>query len=614
MRKIVLAVALSMAMAYSLAATTAEMYFATDAEGQNRITRVQEGTSLFIVVHDPDENIDCDVRDKIWTDVKLMDPKTGAYLVWVSYMTEGGDAQDAEYDDAGYVPYKGHYPGPTQGWLGDDYLEETGADTGVFVSARPFQIGSRESYDVPRMNTHVVSSSLHPTETALLDFDFGNFLFMDGVRVYIDDNLNRQLVALPRGNDGPAFPDAAIRGPMAADWLVGRFENMDTLIGMYQDPNDDTDVAVTMMKIVDVEATIAWDEEMYPDGNEAAKITVVDPDENLNCNRVEYVPVFIIVNPGSWNPSDPIGRSPTNFCMLKRTGGIDGVTGVVGTIPMTWCTMYHSRWNAFQARGAMDGRYYIQYATLVGDPNNVAFFDTLDPDGITPVSFFARETGVDTGVFELRLNSILADLGFSSLNDGDVLVAYYLDPNDEDDFKLAAAYIGRRDHISRTRFTDASRAEKNLFWLGRDAVYVQVIDENANVDPCCPEQVVVHLCDVHEEDDAEWLVLDETSMNSSVFWTMAGIQLRSVWDALGVGEPAIALSAKVLAPTGGYQLVLDNWRIEAFNEDDVYARYNDVYYGAPSAVVTPSAVVARIGDDVHPVIGNDGSPGLSGLG
>ena len=42
--------------------------------------------------------------------------------------------------------------------------------------------------------------------------------------------------------------------------------------------------------------------EVYKDANEAATITVVDPDENLNCNQVEYVPVFVIVNPGSWNP------------------------------------------------------------------------------------------------------------------------------------------------------------------------------------------------------------------------------------------------------------------------------------------------------------------------
>ncbi len=110
-------------------------------------------------------------------------------------------------------------------------------------------------------------------------------------------------------------------------YLVGRFENMDTLVGMYQDPNGATDVAVAMAKIIDTEATISWDQEVYKDPRGTATITVVDPDENLNCNAVEYVPVFIIVNPGSWNPVQT--NSATNFCMLKRYGGIDLVLPLV---------------------------------------------------------------------------------------------------------------------------------------------------------------------------------------------------------------------------------------------------------------------------------------------
>ncbi len=62
------------------------------------------------------------------------------------------------------------------------------------------------------------------------------------------------------------------------------------------------------------------------------------------------------------------------------------------------------------------------------------------------------------------------------------------DPNDEDDFKIGVAYIEERMH-SITSFTDANRMDKSIYWLGRDPVYLQVIDSNANVDPCCPEQV-----------------------------------------------------------------------------------------------------------------------------
>jgi len=114
-----------------------------------------------------------------------------------------------------------------------------------------------------------------------------------------------------------------------------------------------------------------------------------------------------------------------------------------------------------------------------------------------------------------------------------------------------------------------NREDENEFWIGRDPVYVEVVDSNANTDSCCPEQVVVHICDPHEVDDSEWLILDEMSSNSSVFFSNQGLQLQSVWDALGVG---------LAGSNGGYQLKLDNWKIEGFNEDVLYARYNDVAY------------------------------------
>jgi hypothetical protein len=162
--------------------------------------------------------------------------------------------------------------------------------------------------------------------------------------------------------------------------------------------------------------------------------------------------------------------------------------------------------------------------------------------------FFAQETGVNTGVFQLNLNSIRDDLGFRSLRVRDVLVAYYLDPNDEDDFKLATAYIAEKQH-STTAFTNAARQDKDTFWIGRDPVYVMVVDENANVDNCCPEQVVVHICDPHQEDDVEWVILDETGMASSVFATSMGTQLLPVWDAMGVGVGVILGMAMSLAGT-----------------------------------------------------------------
>ncbi len=536
-------------------ATDSQMYFSSDKNGQNRVTNIQEGDEIWIVVIDNDQNIDCDIRDKYTTDVKIMDPKTGAYIIWY---------KSADFSGTNLV---------------GDYLEETNADTGVFVSNRAFQVGTREAFATTtgtpgayRLFTHVVDNNAD-------DFQWGHFLYTtgDGVdnnvdydeRKWLDEDLAFKAVpwAYFSGSTNAAsnwsggkfgIPDYPHTSPESGEYTVGRFENMDTLVGMVDDPNDPSDVAVAMLKIIDTEAVITWDQQIYKDSNGSASITVVDPDENLNCNEIEYVPVFILVNPGSWNVQSGTYININSFCELKGEGGYGARTGTSSKGAIQWYNIYEDR--------------YIYYPP--------AQFD-LTQTGSTKVVFFAQETGVSTGVFQLNINRIDSDLGFDSMKVRDVMVAYYLDPNDEDDFKLATAYIEERQH-SITSFTDANRADKDLFWLGRDAVYVQVIDANANVDPCCPEQVVVHICDPHGEDDQEWLILDETSSNSPVFFTFAGTQLWPVWDALGVG---------LSSGNGGFQLQVDNWKIEAFNEDDIYARYNDVYYN--------QAALSGLGDQMN---------------
>ena len=296
--------------AFSVLATDAEMYFSSDKNGQNRVTNVQEGDEIFIVIYDPDQNIDCDIRDKFTGDTKIMDPKTGAYIVWTV---------DPDFDSAA----------PT-----GDYFEETGADTGLFVSQRAFQIGTRESFaDGSKwLFTHVVD--LPTTAGVVDDFQWGHWLYVGDVsdpdayadeREWLEAGPTFHQMQDPPGLGAPADrPSNWNASQTALDYIIGRFENMDTLVGMFQDPNDATDVAVAMMKIIDTEATIAWDETIYKDANTSATITVVDADENLNCNEVEYVPVFIIVNPGSWNPIPAGSYSPNSFCLLKRTGGVYG--------------------------------------------------------------------------------------------------------------------------------------------------------------------------------------------------------------------------------------------------------------------------------------------------
>ena len=583
-------------------ASDAQLFFSTDKNGENRVTKVREGSEIWIVVVDPDEDIDCDVRDKFWTDIKVMDTKTGAHIVWTSYIdengidTDGDGDGDIERDHPDYVPHRGHWPGPMAGWLGADFMEETSRSTGIFVSRRPFQIGTRVDFgDDGRLHSHIVGPYAGPIGGPVnpIDFEWGGYLYADsGIdadedgdnRIWV--NAGQQFVdATVAGNEvpgGDAYVPPGNGGAGAADYMLGRFENMDTIVGLYVDQNDSSDVALGLGKITDHRSTVEWGREVYRDAHEAALVTVVDLDENLDCGAVEFVPVFILVNPGSWNP--PVRMSANDFCSLKRFGGVRNLVGDVLEQPIVWFSIYDSGLtiadvnlvgdNSNQPNA--DGTYYIDYPTE--DDDNVVAFDTASDSGVTRVMFYAEETGADTGVFQFWINDILRDLGFDLLNERDVLVAYYIDPNDQDDFSFGTAYIGEKNH-SRLRFTDAGRNDESVFWIGRDPVYIEVTDANANTDSCCPEKVVVHVCDPHEIDDAEWLILDELSSNSPVFFTNLGMRLTSVWDALGVGDPGLL---------GGYSLRLDNWELEAFNEDSVYARYNDVVY--------VEADLARIGD------------------
>lgn len=483
--------AFAMSAALTGYASSADMYFASDEAGEHRVMRIHEGSSVWVVVHDPDQNIGVNIRDRVWANIILIDPHTGAYVNWDTGEYYGSDQELGE--------------------VTKDFLEETGVDTGLFVSNRAVQIGGRQGYDAWTRNTHVTGP----------DFISGNYSYLNGSRVRLD--------------------------------VDGRLENMDTLVGMYQDPDNDSDVALTMLKLRDSEAVISWNQDVYENFDNSATITIMDPDENLSRNDIEYVPVFIIVNSGSWNPV--IEGSPSSFGALLRSGGVDNQGSPLNQ-PVHWHSIYNS--------SNPDALCYIQYPT----ENNVTMFDTQSADGITRVAYYAQETGENTGVFQLSLSSIADDLGFNSLRTLDVLTAYYLDPNDFDDFTLATAYIEERQH-STTSFTDSTQASKELWWLGRDPVYVEVIDPNANMIAWMPEDVVVEICNPHGARDSEWMILDETSVNSADFFTFAGTLLLPVWDALGVGLADYA---------GGYQLMLDNWKLEAFNEDSLYVRYNDVGY------------------------------------
>jgi hypothetical protein len=210
---------------------------------------------------------------------------------------------------------------------------------------------------------------------------------------------------------------------------------------------------------------------------------------------------------------------------------------------------------------------YIQY-------DNAAWWNPGWVAGTAPLLkavFFAAETGVNTGVFKLDLGN-LEDFQQALWGDvvarnyklpaGTTIAFYYIDPNDFDDMDLDTIQIGDRPH-SQVFITDANGVPLTEVKLGSGwgGLYIRVYDADANVEACCQDKVVVHICDPHNEDDSEYVVIDEISNNSGIFFTQSGIPLLPVWDAVA-----------------GYQLVFDDWKIQAFNEDTIFVRYNSVDY------------------------------------
>ena len=334
------------------------------------------------------------------------------------------------------------------------FMIESEANSGLFVSNHAIQIGQRKGWNEPTEGYHIA---------------------------------------------GPLF--TAAQGHHHA-----YFENMDTILGMYQDWNDDSDTAIAMMKIIDTRASIVWSSDVFDDPSESASITIVDPDENLNRSKVEAIPVFVLVNPDSWNTISP--DNATALQAFLTSTSVDGVTGLFlpEASQISPQSIYNAEANLRGARGAADGRYYAQY------PDSA---DTNSPHGIVPVSFWAIETGVDTGVFVLTLDNISLDLGFLELSSGDTIAAFYIDPNNFGDFTLATTSVLERPR-TLSRFIDALRASfakseaiktqvfdgetTAMYFLDRqgnrlseyvtsDCIFIEVLDPDQNIDPNKRERI-----------------------------------------------------------------------------------------------------------------------------
>lgn len=515
----------------------------------NAMPVIREGEAFALVIHDPDKGA-CGIASFL-ADVTVFDLKTGAYID-----------------------------------LSGETFREFGIGSGTFFwvdeggRKRAVQVGGRTSYSEATEMEHTLGSPL---------WQEGNWEYVDeDVEAFLWGGLAGDLGTFPQAGY-PAqrrvvrfqytLYDGDVDGSSAEKEITGRFENMDTLVAIVADETDRRNIAATQIKILDTISTITVAPARFTYGCgascETITVTIHDPDEDLDCKEIDAVPFFVFVNPGGFDtdngPVPPETDRVTEFCSLMTYGGVlnqkRGVLKYGDPIyqPIRWYNIYDAP-VPYTLKGISSGRLnaaptmsrYIDYPDGWLDPEVVAANSGV---GLGRVLFYAYETGVDTGVFTHAFGSLEQlqwALGFRTFPPGTTIALYYIDPNDFDDLVMTWAEVGNRPH-SRTYATDAVGTSVSQVRIG-DALYVKVLDADANIEACCPDEVVAHLCDPHGEDDCEWWFgIPEVGANSGIFFSQSGMRLLPVWDAVG-----------------GYQLVWNSGTFDAYNEDTILIRYNSV--------------------------------------
>jgi len=544
------------AMVFGTVAWAFDAYFA-DSAG-SKILQVQEGNYVYIVIKDEYKGA-CGI-DEFQADLVIFDFKTGAYI---------------KAENQWFRQVDGTQPG-LYFWV-----QAKGSSTKVAVP-----VGDREGWGgtVGELNTTPPQGI--PNYTHILG-DIASaptgVTWNDGAWMYVDEDV--------LGNkDGTAsvsvtkLPESRLTSRVDFEGLdfffrkddkedttiEGRLENMDTLVLIVADDEEEWNIDQDQVKIIDTVSslTVTPEEASYACAGvcESIVVEIDDPDENLNCNEVDYVPFFVIVNPGSWNPQT--NSVVHDFCTLMMYGGVKTYDTADNEFedlnePIRWYNIYGavveedsddhvaSRWIAYPPEW-LSGKYYLE---------------DKDKGWVGRVLFFAAETGVNTGQFKFtwgNLQDLQEALGFSRFAPGTTIAFYYIDPNDFDDMTLATIRVAAPPEKQRSEvhFTNymGTPIDNTQVDIG-NALYVRVVDPKANDDACCQDDVLVHLCDPHNEDDSEYWRLDEVANDAGIFGPHAGMPLEPVWDAIG-----------------GYQLVFDDWKFQAFNEDTIFVRYNSVDY------------------------------------
>ncbi len=604
--KLLISVLLAAVALTSVTALGFEAYF-SHADG-SKITEIWEGRSVHVAVEDP-YKVACGI-DSFAANVLIFDYKTGAYREVEAQFIEMGYAEGIFVWDQGAIPI-----GDRANWEPISY-------------EYPHQLADRT------LREELALGFEHVTDNLTRGPGTDGRWWMDGNWEYIDQ----------QGSETTIGANTGVPQRYQFEEL-GRFENHDTLVVLVEDLTDGF-WGAGQMKIKRTEAELSTSIEEVYYGCSDIIVEIDDRDESLSSDRPDFVPFFVIVNPGSWNvervdndvppppdddmppppptalqddpppppPDDPdpdpdpdptpaVAGGVNNFCALMQTGGVDptrevgdGVAAMMND-PIRWYNIYDLRYiqypfDADATDTRPDGWNWAPAPDPAASTDNVPA-SLIAPDGersierlpgVARATFYAQETGPNTGVFRFNfgsLDQLQKRLGFQRFPAGTTIAFYYVDPNDFSDMAVTTIHVASPYTRSRVEITDAHGNKVDEVRLGEDGLYFRVEDTKQNMDDCLQESVLVHVCDVHGEDDSEYWKLDEVLGPAGVFAHSGAMRLEPVWDAVG-----------------GYQLVLDDQKFQGFNADTIFVRYNSVRYN-PDHVGRLGAGVGALDDKDH---------------
>jgi len=352
------------------------------------------------------------------------------------------------------------------------------------------------------------------------------------------------------------------------DELPEQLENGDILEIVFKDDDDPDETVSLELKVVETDGVVSVpsDKIYYSDGE--FTVTVTDADMNLNTEAKEYVDLNGTVS----DETETIGFFMTLTETGEDTGVFEGTIYVNLNSTVTAEISFDKSAYTWEEAKSVTIRLTEPDANDDPDRIDILTINASEPDCYPDVNYtkgdlmvpignlslqvnggdvdlsswngmFLRETGKNTGVFELTVDLT------SFVEIGDTVTITYYDAFDDANVTATATIGGVEGSLSLDRTTVPVAVDEDV------VVYVTLEDEDWNTSPYIKDEVPVNVTAYNAEGkqvgfwDSSWyfnnltMTLKETDVNTSIF---TGSFTYKVSEDL------------VTAKIGGHDLTLNN--------------------------------------------------------